>query len=191
MSSGRGVLLCLVLLAFFSAVLQAAEEESELNAEYWWDQFVKLFNLTLIVVALYFILRKPIKRFLSDRARQINESLSAADKAREEAVRRLHEVEERMAGLESAVEEIKQRAREEGNAEKERIIAAAQAEAERILAEARREIENRLKAGRLELKAYAAELAVSKARAILAERIGDEEDRRLVASFIDRLEDSE
>lgn len=181
------LILCLFTAVVFSTSLQGAEEHSELNAEYFWDQFVKFFNFALLITALYFVLRKPIKQFFLDRARRIDESIEAAQKARQESEQKLKEVEQQVGGLQKEIEETKQKAREEGEAEKQRIINSARAEAERMLENAKTEIENRIKAGRKELKAYAAELAVERAKQLIEERISAEDDRRLIKSFLDDI----
>lgn len=183
----RHIPLCLLMLVLLPAGLFAAEERSELNAEYWWEQFFKFFNFVVLVVALYFILRKPLRKFLEDRARQIDETIKAAASAKEEAEHKLAEVDRLISGLQKEMEEIRQRAVAEGEAEKAKIIEAARREAERILEEARREIDSRVKAGRQELKSYAAELAVERARELLKERLTSEDDRRLVNRFLDEI----
>ncbi len=177
----------LIALVLAAAPLAALEEESRLDAGYWWDQFIKFFNVALVIGALYFLLRKPVRNFFAERARQIDESLEAAKATRAEAERCLAEVKEKVAGLRREVEEIQRRAEEEGEAEKVRIVAAAEREAERIVAGAGREVENRFRAARQELKAYAAELAVERARELLGERLGDEVDRRLVDRYLDEM----
>jgi len=187
MRAGIASMLAVMILALASSAAFAAEKESELNNEYWWDQFVKLFNLSLVLVVLYFILRKPASNFFRERARKIDESLAAADASREEAKRKMAEVEAKVAGLEERVEEILEAAREEGAAEKARIIAAAEREAARILENAERGIESRIRAARKELKAYAAELALDRARKLLRERIDEEEDQRLLDRLLEDI----
>jgi F-type H+-transporting ATPase subunit b len=177
----------LIMLALSAAGAFAAEHESQLNAEYWWDQFVKFFNLALVVGLLIFLLRKPVKNFFSERARQIDESLDSAKQARDEAQQRLAEVEERIAGLEQRMAEILDKARKEGEVEKTRIIAAAEREAERILELAKHEIENRSKATRKELKTFTVDEAIEHARKLLHERLGPEKDEHLIDLFLDDL----
>jgi F-type H+-transporting ATPase subunit b len=177
----------LIMLALGAAVAFAAEHESELNVEYWWDQFVKLFNLALVLGLLYFLLRKPVQNFFRERARQIDESLDSARRAREEAQRHLTEVEERIAGLEQRVAEILEKARQDGEAEKARIITEAEKEAKRILELAKHEIENRSKTARKELRTFTVDEAIEHARKLLRERMDAEKDEHLIDLFLDDL----
>jgi F-type H+-transporting ATPase subunit b len=181
----KKLIVALMLVALLSAAALAEEVEGEhhgpaLDGHYWMTQVIKLVNTGLVVGALIFFLAKPVRNFFRERANKIEEDLQAAQRAREEAERRLKEIQDEMAGLEAQIEEIKQSAREEGAAEKERIISQAKTEAERILANADREVDSRVKSGRVELKRYAAELAVGRAREIISERLDDSGDREFI-----------
>lgn len=177
----------LVLLLGAPAFAAAEEHAPELNADYWFDQLVKFVNLSLVVGLLFFLLRKPVMAFFRTRARQIDENLTAAARAREEAERRLEAVKAEVAGIEAKIADSLTAARREGEAEKERIVRQAREEAERMLGAAEREIENRIRAGRKELKQYAAELAVEKAREEISRRITDAEDAALIERTIARV----
>lgn len=179
--------LALFILLLIAIPAGAAAEESELNAEYWWDQFVKLFNIALVIGALFFILRKPVSNFFKNRAAQIDESIQNAQTAREKAEGKLAEVEKQVAELQDRIAEIKRKAESDGEAEKARMIASAEREAERILEGAKREIENLVKAGRRELKAYAADMAAEKALLLLKERLAEEDDQRLIERSIEEI----
>ncbi len=180
-------ILILLALASASAFASQGVHESELNGEYWWDQFVKFFNLALVLGVLYFLLRKPVKNFFRERAQQIDESLNSAEEARKEAERKLAEVDEKIAGLEQRLAEIMSKAQEDGEAEKARIIAEAELETERILKLAKREIENRYKAARKDLKSYTVDEAIEHARKLLRERLDSEGDDRLIDLFLDDI----
>jgi F-type H+-transporting ATPase subunit b len=163
----------------------AAEEDEHapaLDSSYWWDQFIKFINIAIVVGLLVFFLRKPVINFFRSRAERIDNDISAAGRAREEAEARLKEIQDEIDRLEDTVSEIREKAEQEGEIEKERIISKAHEEAERILASAEREIMNRIKSGRQELKALAAELAVKHARQIITDQL----DSRTEGEIIDR-----
>ncbi len=99
----------------------------------------------------------------------------------------MKDVDRQVSELEGELAEIKAKAIEAGESEKARIISAAEQEAERIIKGAEREIENRIKAARQELKAYVADLAVERARESLKEKLGPDDDRRLIERYIDEI----
>lgn len=170
------------LLALALPLLAAAQEHEGpvLNSDYWWDQFIKFFNVALVVGLLVFFLRKPVIGFFRKRAEQIEDDLLAAKEARAEAEAHLRKVEEELAGLEAKLKEIRDNAVREGEMEKQRIIDSAAEDAARIIAGGEREIENRVKSGRLELKRYAAQLAVERARKLIEERLDDATDKAII-----------
>ena len=151
-----------------------------LDGKYWYTQLIKLVNTGLVIGLLIYFLRKPVIGFFRKRADQIEHDLKAAERAREEAEQRLKEVEAEVAALETKVEEIKSNAVHEGEAEKQRIIAGANEEAARIVTNAERELENRIKRGRMELKQFAAQLAVERARKLVEARMDDATDKAII-----------
>src|SRR3989442_13938459 len=80
------------------------------------------------------------------------------------------DIQSRLARLDSELRAILQRAKAEGERQKEEMIAAAQAEAQKILQAARSDVDNRIKHARHELTEYAGELAAQRAEDILRER---------------------
>ena len=158
----------------------AADTPPVLDGKYWFTQLIKFVNTGLVIGVLIYFLRKPIIGFFRKRADQIEHDLKAAERAREEAEQRLKDVEAEVAALETKVQEIKASAASEGEAEKQRIIDGANEEAARIVANAEREIENRIKSGRAELKQYAAQLAVERARKLVEERMDDATDKAII-----------
>lgn len=117
--------------------------------------FLHLFNFTILLAALYFLLYRPVKDFMARRAayyedldRQAQEKLSNAGRLQEDYRKKLEEAdaEIRQRGAQAqqaavqAAEAQLQQAREEAG----RIVAKArkeaQAERERTIAEARRDV---------------------------------------------------
>lgn len=177
-----------ILLAIFAIPALAQEHAAPaLDGHYWWNQFIKFFNIALVVGALIYFLRKPVIGFFRKRADQIEDDLQAAERARVEAEKRLQEVEAEVAALEVKVQEIKDSAAKEGEVEKQRIIDNANEEAARIVANAEREIENRIKSGRAELKRYAAQLAVERARKLIEDRMDDSTDKAIIERTLDGI----
>lgn len=177
------LLLCLLLLLSMSLISFASVDphaEVAFDGAYWNTQLVKFVNIGLVIGILFFFLSKPVKAFFQNRAKQIEEDLSAAARARQEAERRLEEVKLEVAELENKVESIKASAVEEGEAEKQRLISQARHESGRLISNAEREIENRIKSGKSELKSYATKLAVEKARMMIHEDLSDSENNKII-----------
>lgn len=174
-------ILFLSLLLIIILTSQAlSSDEVAMDAAYWNSQLIKFVNIGLVLALLFFFLSKPVKAFFQNRARQIEEDLTAAARAREEAERRLEEVKAEVAELENKVAKITAKAVEEGETEKQRLISQAEHEAGRLISNAEREIDNRLKSGKAELKKYASRLAVEKARIIIEQNLTDSENSHII-----------
>ena len=156
--------------------------ESPLTAVWKWGNFLILFG------GLGWYLRQPLREFLETRSRSIEEGLASGRLARESALKRMSEIENRMARLDDEVRALRAQAAREAEEERARILESAKVEAQKILEVAHREIEGLKQSARLELKAHVADLAVKLAEERLQKSVGSEENKRLVVRFIDSLE---
>jgi ATP synthase F0 subunit b len=156
--------------------------ESPLTAVWKWGNFLILFG------GLGWYLRQPLREFLETRSRSIEEGLASGRLARESALKRMSEIENRMARLDDEVRALRAQAAREAEEERARILESAKVEAQKILEVAHREIEGLKQSARLELKAHVADLAVKLAEERLQKSVGSAENKRLVLRFIDSLE---
>ena len=120
----------------------------------------KIVNLSLFVVAMYFVLRRPLAEAFRARQEGIRRDLLRAEEDGSAAVAKLQEVEARLARLDSEVEAIEEQAQREAAEERARIERAAEEEVRKIREQARREIESASKAARAELRTFTAEQSV-------------------------------
>jgi F-type H+-transporting ATPase subunit b len=147
---------------------------------------LKLLNMLLFFGLLGWFVGRPIKAGLSARREKIRQDLQEARDRREKADRMAADIQGRITRLEDEVALILTRAGEEGERQKEELIAAANAEAEKILRSARAEVDARLKLARKELTDYAGELAAERARSLLEETLTDSDRRKI---FDESLQD--
>jgi F-type H+-transporting ATPase subunit b len=152
----------------------------------WWNypglELWKFANLVIFIVAAFYLHRRfgnPIREALRSRGEGIKRDLIKARQERDEALSKLAEVESRFAGLDGEVAKVKERARAEAVAERQRIAAITEEEIRKAREQAIREIEIAGKAVRQELRKFAAEKSVRLAEAILDREIGIEDDVRL------------
>jgi F-type H+-transporting ATPase subunit b len=147
----------------------------------------KVVNLLLFVVAMYFVLRRPLAEAFRARQEGIRRDLLRAEEERSAAVAKLNEVEERLARLGSEVEAIQEQAQREAAEERVRIARASEEEVRKIREQARREIESASKAARAELRAYAAEQSVRLAEEMIRREIRPDDDAHLVGDYVEEL----
>jgi len=149
----------------------------------------QIVNLIIVIVLLWYLLRRPAPVFFASRAEEIENLLQKAVREREEARERLREIEDKMAHLGDEVTAIEQSAVEAAERDKVKILEETEAARERIQREAVEDLDRRLREARRDLKVYAADLAVNMAKEILAKNIGTEDEKRFRADFLRRMEE--
>ena len=111
--------------------------------------------------------------------------MQEAQKASEEARRKLAEIEARLMKLDVEIGIMRDAAEKEGAAEEARIKAAAEEDARKIVVSAEQEIAAAAKAARRQLTNYAADLAVGLARKQI--HVDAATDQALVRNFAGQL----
>jgi F-type H+-transporting ATPase subunit b len=142
-------------------------------------------NLLVLFSILGVIAKKRLPGMFRSRTESIQKRLEESRKTSEEARRRLAEVEGRLARLDTEIQQMRSEAEASGQAEEQRILAAAEEERRRIVQSAEQEIAMAASSARRELKSYAAELAVELAGKRI--QIGDGADQALVREFTAQL----
>ena len=140
----------------------------------------RAFNVAVFFGILYFLLRKPVRQFFTERFAQIRATLERAAREKEEAQKRIRAIDERLAQLDSEVVRIRETARQEAAAETERLRAQTQADLEKIRETARREIEAATQTSLVELRQFAAANAVARAEQIIRRELTPADDAALL-----------
>ena len=149
----------------------------------YWISFV--FNFAVIAAVIIWAGRKFLPGIFRDRTAAIQRSMQEAQKASEQARRKLAEIESRLQKLDVEIGMMRDAAEKEGAAEEARIKAAAEEDARKIIAAAEQEIDAAIKAARRQLTGYAADLAVGLAQKQI--RVDPATDQALVRSFAGQL----
>jgi F-type H+-transporting ATPase subunit b len=152
------------------------------------DFLGKVVNFLVLFGGLTYLLRKPLGSFLLERSHSLEKTLRAAKTSREEAAKRLDEVESRMEKLDDEVEQLRQEAESEGRALHQRTIEEAKKNAERLRQFAHSEIEMITKDAIREIKEYTASIAADLARQRIRDRVTEEYQSSLIDKSIERLE---
>jgi F-type H+-transporting ATPase subunit b len=144
-----------------------------------------LFNFAVIAALIIWAGRKFLPGIFRDRTAAIQKAMQEAQKASEQARRKLAEIELRLQKLDVEIGMMRDAAEREGAAEEARIKAAAEEDAKKIVAAAEQEIAAAAKAARRLLTAHAAELAVGLAQKQI--HLDPATDRVLVRNFTGQL----
>ncbi len=149
----------------------------------------KLANMIAFIAFLVWLIGGPVKRALAARHDQIQQEAQEARERRAKADQLAADIQARLSHLEEEVRQIRERAKVEGERQKQELIAAAEAEAQKILQSARGEVDNRLKRARHELTEYAGQLASERAEQLLREKTTDADRQKLFRDSLHEVEE--
>ncbi len=144
-------------------------------------------NMIFFVLVLVWLLKGPALGFFRGRKQAIQAQLEEATERRAKADRIVLDIDERLKSIEAEVESILQRAKEEGERQKQELLVAAEAESQKILTSARNEVDARVKQARKELSEFAGELATARAETLLEQSMTDQDRKRLFEEGVQQI----
>ncbi|MDY7033421.1 MAG: ATP synthase F0 subunit B [Thermodesulfobacteriota bacterium] len=156
--------------------------ESEL-----WGLFWKAVNFIILAVLLYKLLANRIKEFFKNRSKTIEKEIKDADTEKINAERRFEELRKKIENIEKERERLIEMFKNEGLAEKERIIESAKKEAEKIRQQAIRTFEQEeMKAISAIRKEYA-ESIIEIAKNLIRDKLTDKDHDRVITEYIEKV----
>ncbi len=156
-----------------------------LRGAYW---LAIAINFLVIALAIAWFVKSNLPAMFRTRTKSIQKTVEEGRRASEDANRRLGEIESRLAKLDTEIGSMRAAAEQDAAAEEARIHAAAEEDKRKIIEAAENEIQAAARLAQRDLKAYAAELAIS-----LAEKrvqVDPTTDRALVQTFTRELGNS-
>lgn len=102
-----------------------------------------LFNFAILFCALYFILYKPVKKFMDNRTKEYQDMDDKTRNALKDAEDKNNELDKKIKSFDMEAKEFKAQARDEMNRERIQVLSDAKKEAEDILIKAEKEAENK------------------------------------------------
>lgn len=145
---------------------------------------VQFVNLGLFLVLLVVFARRPILDALGNRANQVRRDLDESVRLKDEAVARYREIEQKLAGLDQRIDDMKETAAAEARAESARIAERAEADAVRIRDTAERTIREESQRARSEIRREVVVQATAAAREIVRQNVGSADQAKLEAEFM-------
>jgi F-type H+-transporting ATPase subunit b len=153
-----------------------------LHSAYW---LAIALNFVVIAAAVAWFVKSKLPGMFRARSESIRKTMDEAQRASADAGRRLGEIEGRLSKLDSEIAAMRSQAEAEAAGEEQRIKAAAEEDARKIVESAGQEVESAARLAHRDLKAYAAELAVSLAEKRI--QVDAATDRALVENFVGQL----
>lgn len=147
----------------------------------------KFINLTIFVLIMVYLLKKPLSGAFKAKREAIRADLIRAEEEKQAALAQLTSAEAKLVALEQEKQAVIERARAEAAVEKQRIAAEAEAEARKIREQSSGEIARIAAQTRAELRRQSAEESIRLAEQKLRAQIDAERDSRLVKASINAI----
>lgn len=142
-----------------------------------------IINFLALCVILWFIARKPLGSFLTERKREIEEGLLESKRIKEQAETKHREYKERLSRLDTELAQLKKEIVAAGEKERDRIVADAEKTAGRMRRETEFLVEQEMKQLRIDLRREIVEESVRTAERVLRERVTADDQRRLADEY--------
>jgi len=142
-------------------------------------------NFALVVIIVFWAVRKYVPPMLHDRSQFIQRALEEARAASQDANRRLADIENRLRQLDVEIGRMQAAAEREAEAEERRIHKAAEEDIRKVVLAAEQEIIAAAKLARRELTTHTADLAIALARKQI--NVDSNTDQVLVRTFASKL----
>jgi len=159
------------------------DEGHGVMVDYAW----RMLNFAVLAFILYKLTWKKIKEFFTGRRDGIQAALEEAVKAKEEAEKKYREYAERLEKATGEIEGISAMIRDQGAAEKEKLIESAQKTAEKMKEDSQARMDQEVKKAGSQLRLEAAQLAVQMAEDMLTKTIKKEDHEKMVKDSLDRM----
>jgi len=188
MKKNKTVIILYVLLFLAVSISTALCATSEGGTKGWvsTDTF-RVMNFVVLVVALVFVLRKPLSQALSSRIKVIKAQLDDLEVLKADAEKQLAGYNEKLAQLEKEAEKIVDDYVRQGNEAKARILKEAEASAAKLQVQARRNIEHEFAQAKLELQKEIFEKSLVKAEEIIRSKFTGEDQDRIVDDYLKKV----
>lgn len=185
---GLRILTVALALALFTAAVAFASEAAGGNHELPWGNFAaRVATFAVVLGVLWFKAGKKAAEFFTGRRTGIEQELADLETRKTQARKSLADVEQRIATIEAERNAIIAEYRAQGERIKDAIIAKAEVTATQITAQATRTAETEVKQAIEQMRAEMAELVVSAAEQMLAEKLTNEDHEKLIDKYLTKV----
>ncbi len=181
-------ILAATLFSPFFLVLSAHAEEAGSASQQSAESLFKWINFALVAGVIVWLCVKKGPGFFGRRADVISSNIQNSTEAKKKAEQQLLDAETKLQNLEREVADLRATAQRESAAEADRIRDLTVTDEQKIAEAGKAEVVAAERAARLELKALAANLAVSGAESLLVKQLTPAAQEALINNFVKTLD---
>ena len=144
-------------------------------------------NALVLFAAIYYLLYKPVGKYMQQRAQRIAQELDDASRVKAQADDALAEGQAKRKEIFADAAAKADKMQEQAKARVDVVIADAHKEAEQIVLAANKKAEETAQNSREAMRDFAASLAVDISTKILGREVDAEDNRRLIDEFLEEV----
>lgn len=148
----------------------------------------KFINFAIFAIGLIVLLKKPVADFWAKRTNDLKTEIEDAKRLRAEAQARHRELEARWSRIAGEVNGLAKSLKEEGEAERVKMVQDAQALSVRMKSDSEKIVEQEVRRAKEILKAQAVQLAMELADRLIRENIRLEDQQKMAEQYLIDLE---
>ena len=175
----------LLLLCVSASSVLCSEGQKSSGVKGWvaTDTY-RVMNFAVLVIALFFVFKKPVSESLSARIKGIREQLNDLEKEKEKAERELTEYEKKIEKLDNEAKIIAENYIKQGHEAKDRIMKEAEAAIKKLEEVAKKNIEYRFKEAKKDLHKEVLSDSLLRAKDIIKTKINSDDHKRLIDEYL-------
>lgn len=150
--------------------------------------YINVFNFIVFASILYFVLKKPVREYLATRRHTLEKAVEKASEDKIAAEAKLRDITVRLSKIETEVARVIHDLKEEGEREREYVIAQANQFSEKWKTDTDRAMAQELRKAQEALRSRTVTLALTLAEKMLREQMTPEDKAKMTQAYIDRLE---
>jgi ATP synthase F1 delta subunit len=186
-------ILAVILLTYTISLATNGHEGASGDSSAMIKDFVlKVINFSILALVLGYFLRKPLKKFLVQRRKEVEDAIKGADDSLKSATKEYKTAEEKLKMLTSEIKEITEKMKYEGELEKERIIKRTEQAAQKIKHQTDNTIKREFEIIQKKIKEETIEHTIDTAEEILQKKFKPADQDKIaqkIASEINEVKD--
>jgi F-type H+-transporting ATPase subunit b len=144
-------------------------------------------NFIILVIAVYFIMRKPLGKRFRDRKAELVKAIEEAREAKEKAEAAADAARRKLASIDDEIAALKEEILSAGRSESTAVVDAAEARAKRLLADTEALVESEVARVAQGIREALVDQIIEEAKALIRERISGEDHDRLTKEYLKEM----
>ncbi len=146
-----------------------------------------MFNAALLLVALYFLLLKPVRKFMTARTERVQAELKSVDDAKQQLDQEKQQAQSELVAARKTAQETIAQSVASAHEQAEKLLKDAHQDADYIMKHARAEADAMQQNAREAMRGEVAGLSVQLAGRLLQREVNEDDHQQLVEDFLTKV----